>query len=86
MLLRSSVGSSRFIIRADWEILKWILVSADALAKLVKLGLQLLEFNFAVNHRSVLKHDAYDSLSRMTIDETGKTSDDEEFFIVVGFD
>ena len=65
LLLRPYLEGQRFTVRTDHDSLKWVLNLADAKGRLARWRLRLSEFDFDVEHRAGVKHQAADALSRM---------------------
>ena len=66
LLLRPYLEGQRFTVRTDHDSLRWVLNLADAKGRLARWRLRLSEFDFDVEHRAGIKHQAADALSRMT--------------------
>ena len=65
LLLRPYQEGQRFTVRTDHDFLRWVLNLADAKGRLARWLLRLSEYDFVVEHRAGIKHQAADGLSRL---------------------
>ena len=65
LLLRPYLEGQRFTVRTDHDSLRWVLNLADAKGRLARWRLRLSEYDFVVEHRAGIKHQAADALSRL---------------------
>ena len=65
LLLRPYLEGQRFTVRSDRDSLRWVLNLADAKGRLAGWRLRLSEYDFVVEHRAGIKHQAAEALSRL---------------------
>lgn len=76
--LRPYLQGNTFVLRTDHAALRWILNMADATGKLARWRLRLLEYDYEIQHRPGVKHQAADALSRVRTDGGDETELDDE--------
>ena len=64
LLLRPYIELQRFIVFTDHEMLKWLLTYKESTDRLARWRLRLLEYDFDIQYRKRIKHQAADAPSR----------------------
>ena len=65
LLLRPYIELQRFTVITDHEALKWLLTYKESTGRLARWRLRLLEYDFDIQYRKGIKHQAADALSRL---------------------
>ena len=76
--LRPYLEMKQFTLRTDHDSLRWILNLSDATGRLARWRLRLADYDYTVEHRRGIVHQAADALSRLPSDGMDETPLDDE--------
>lgn len=83
LLRQPYLGRIHLINSTDQDALKWVLTSADALQKLARWRIRLLELDFEIVHRAGIKHQVSVKLWRLTNEGFDKINVGEEVPVLI---